>query len=214
VSPAESLVHSSTVPQWAIASLSQAPYVVVRRIVHPSPLLGVGVRGASREQRWAGFVHVDSVRKQISPFQLRISDTISAQRISSIPSLEQLCKLQRIWEHIGYKWGPGGSAGFELASGHPVTTADSDLDIIIYVDVAFSRADARSIFNSAKLAAPNSDILVETPHAAFALAEYVCNADGQMLLRCATGPRLGVDPWSEPSAELAPKTEERSVQIK
>jgi Phosphoribosyl-dephospho-CoA transferase MdcG len=39
-------------------------------------------------------------------------------------------------------WGPGGSVGFELATGKRTTIPRSDLDIVVYANEHLSRSDA------------------------------------------------------------------------
>jgi phosphoribosyl-dephospho-CoA transferase len=207
----EALADGLEIPEWVTASLAQAPYVVVRRLLHPESMLGIGVRGASRAQRWGGFVHIDKVLDKISPYQLRLSN-ISELRLKAIPVFEQLGNLEELWQGLQYKWGPGGSVGFELASGLAVTTANSDLDIVIYVDAPLGRHDAQDILRSARLVAPKADILVETPFVAFSLAEYVSHSGRQILLRSNSGPRLTDDPWSEVHIAPAQASEQRAQE--
>jgi phosphoribosyl-dephospho-CoA transferase len=97
------------------------------------------------------------------------------------------------------RWGPGGSVGFELASGVPSTTRDSDLDLVLSADEQLARTDATRLHADLSTLPVRIDLLLETPNGAVALAEY---AQGSaMLLRSAQGPRLVRDPWSAGEAD-------------
>ena len=50
----------------------------------------------------------------------------------TIPALRALSLLTQRWKALDSAWGPGGSVGFELATGRHVVTPQSDLDVVIY----------------------------------------------------------------------------------
>jgi phosphoribosyl-dephospho-CoA transferase len=92
------------------------------------------------------------------------------------------------------RWGPGGSVGFELASGVPAATPNSDLDIVLDAAASMARADAAALHAALSALAVRIDVLLETPNGAVALAEYASSA-GAILLRSPQGARLARDPW-------------------
>jgi len=47
-------------------------------------------------------------------------------------------------------WGPGGSVGFELATGKRTTIPRSDLDIVVYANEHLSRSDAQRLLVSTR----------------------------------------------------------------
>ena len=61
-------------------------------------------------------------------------------------------------------WGPGGSVGFELATGHPIATAQSDLDIVIYAESRMTHDEARLLHESAQGLPAAVDIRIENTH--------------------------------------------------
>jgi phosphoribosyl-dephospho-CoA transferase len=99
------------------------------------------------------------------------------------------------WQNLTFPWGPGGSVGFELASGRPSTNDSSDLDLIIRASAAISKEQARSLWKRTQDLTVQVDVRVETPYCGFSLEEYACRSSGRILLRYPDGPKLGADPW-------------------
>jgi hypothetical protein len=107
-------------------------------------------------------------------------------------------QLVERWRDLSLPWGPTGSVGFELATGCPVTTDSSDLDIVIRAEERVSLEQARSLCEHASGIQTKLDIRVETPDCGFALQEYAYTSSA-MLLRYPDGSRIGVDPWTKHS---------------
>jgi phosphoribosyl-dephospho-CoA transferase len=200
--------HSSA-PGWVAESLRRAPFVVVRR--GPSPAeegIAIGVRGAQRNERWAGACHPDLVRRILTPPML-LSGLVTASRpdpatppapttrAAAVPAVRTLALLAERWKDLDSPWGPGGSVGFELATGHPVATSQSDLDVVIYAGSRMTQDEARALCKSAQGLPAAVDIRVETPICGFSLTEYANRATLPILLRFAHGTVLGTDPWAD-----------------
>lgn len=115
-------------PPWVTQSLTQAPWVVVRRSLAQPGQLPVGVRGPTREQRWGTSIPISSVAERITPEQ--IVDRINAMNLRT-PAALALTELSTRLATLPVHWGPTGSAGFELASGFATLSSYSDLDIVI-----------------------------------------------------------------------------------
>jgi phosphoribosyl-dephospho-CoA transferase len=98
----------------------------------------------------------------------------------------------------GRRWGPGGSVGFEIATGVATATASSDLDLILRQDRSFETNEATDLLAAlAKAAAPaRIDLMVETPMGGVSLADLAL-MPAQVLVRSPDGPRLVADPWNE-----------------
>jgi phosphoribosyl-dephospho-CoA transferase len=117
---------------------------------------------------------------------------------ASVPALALIDLLRPLFAEHRLVWGPTGSCGFELASGLPVATADSDLDLLIRCPQALPLLQARRLQQQLdQLAARycRIDVQLETPAGAVALSEYAHGA--RMLLRGAGGARIVADPWTE-----------------
>jgi len=195
-----SLHNIATAPPWVKQSILAAPYVVVRREQGPSaPLadnIAIGVRGEGREMRWADTISPNCVAAVIPPVHLRLTSKVRAERVQKIPALGHLLRLQQKWRADERAWGPGGSVGFELASGRQTATVTSDLDIIVFAPEPFDKPYAANLLQSAQEISPQIDILIETPGFAFSLAEYATSKNTSILLRGPEGPYMG-EPWGE-----------------
>lgn len=191
------LTADADLPAWVCESLERAPWVVVRRAVagceasRRGDLVPVGIRGDSRQQRFAAWVPEEAIRDQVTP-QLLASRRpwATSVRRAAVPALAALDAVEKIMRQhalAGY-WGPGGSVGFELASGRSTATQSSDLDIVVQLDRAIPVMDARSLLSSLAVLPVRTDVLLELPHGAVALPEYA-RAES-FVLRTARGPRL------------------------
>ena len=113
-----------------------------------------------------------------------------------MPALSALARVAPILARRGYRWGPGGSVGFELATGVPTATLSSDLDVILRQDRRLepdAAADLRAALAEAADPA-RIDVLLETPRGGVSLADLAARP-AQVLVRTPDGPRLAVDPW-------------------
>jgi phosphoribosyl-dephospho-CoA transferase len=183
-------------PQWVEESLRKSPFVVVRRDRATGEQIPVGVRGAERNQRWAGFCHPRLVKSVLTPSQL-LTRAIPISRASAIPALRALNLLKERWMERVIPWGPGGSVGFELASGRHVATSESDLDIVIYAEMRMTAEEAKSLCDRAMNLPAVVDIRVETPVCGFSLKEFAGRSRAAILLRVPRGIVLAKDPWGD-----------------
>jgi phosphoribosyl-dephospho-CoA transferase len=192
------LEHADAVkPEWLDVVLKACPWVVVRRAASHTKKVPVGVRGKERAQRWAGFVNPEQIAQIVSPNQLREPSVESSRR-----GLRAFHSLRFLGTKAALKaldWGPGGSAGFELASGTPTVTEASDLDIVIRAPEPFNRAFANSICVQLEGVSTRVDVLVETPYCGFSLDEYAHSQLHKVLVRTDTGRILAADPWDVPN---------------
>ena len=175
--------------QLALEHFRAAPYVVVRRAAHEQGRIPIGIRGKSRNERFAGFVEPAAVREVFSPESLRC---LSSTR--NMPAFAALAALQQCWQELALAWGPAGSVGFELATGAAVVHEASDLDLLLRADQPLSMEQAQALHNATQALSSSVDVQVETPQGAFALKEYMARP-GSLLLRTLHGPQLVSDPW-------------------
>lgn len=197
LSSADALEWESEPPQWAAESLRRAPFVVMRRPLPRPEAFPVGIRGAARSQRAAAWVSAGAVQESITPQMLAAQHAWRRRRdVIIMPAVAALEEVAAIFDCHGMagRWGPGGSVGFELASGVPSTTPTSDLDIVLGAAASMARPDAARLHAELSALPVKIDVLLETPNGAVALAEYANSVD-VMLLRSAQGPRLVRDPW-------------------
>jgi hypothetical protein len=112
-----------------------------------------------------------------------------------VPALRSVPFLAERWRDVGIPWGPGGSVGFELATGREVVRPQSDLDIVMYAERRMTPDEARHLLDSAQGLPAAVDIRVETPVCGFSLLEYARRTPEPILLRTVAGAVLGDDPW-------------------
>jgi phosphoribosyl-dephospho-CoA transferase len=98
-------------------------------------------------------------------------------------------------------WGPGGSVGYELASGIPAVRGDSDLDLILFALKKLGITEARDLWRMISSAPGTVDALVETPFCGFSLEEFVTTSPRKILLRSSDGRILGSNPWNLSNGE-------------
>jgi phosphoribosyl-dephospho-CoA transferase len=202
IAGAEALAGASAAPRWLASELERAPWVVVRRAAPLDGRIPVGVRGRRRAERFAAWLDPAQAREYVEPLELAARRAWrNAPRCARVAALAALAAVASIMERLrlGHAWGPVGSAGFELASGVPTATADSDLDLIVRLEAPPPAALARELLIELSRLDVETDALLETPCGAIALIEYA-QARAPFLVRTAAGPRLSGDPWAGAAA--------------
>ena len=137
----------------------------------------------------------DQILKAIAPWYLR-SSMADKERLS-LPAIDSLCFLEIELRALSNDWGPGGSVGYELASGAPVITQESDLDLVLNASDCFDRDFAQYLLKKIARASAEVDVRVETPWCGFSLEEYARRNSEKLLVRTSTGPRFTTDPWNQ-----------------
>ena len=173
---------------------NQRPWVVVRRGRISDGLISVGVRGAQRHERWAGFTRLSEVLETRRPDQLRLMLAEDSRR--GLQAFRTLSYLESHLVGLDMTWGPGGSVGYELASGVPAARADSDLDFILFAPRKLEITEAENLWRMISSAPGKVDALVETPFCGFSLEEFVTTPSRNILLRTNDGRILGSNPWN------------------
>ena len=201
---AKQLISSQpSAPQWVEDNLRKTPFVVVRRGPVTGREIPIGVRGTERNQRWAAFCHSKLVKSVLTPSQL-LTRAIPTSRANAIPALSALDVLKERWMESVIPWGPGGSVGFELASGRHVVTPESDLDIVIYAERRMTAEEAKSLCDRAMNLPAVVDIRVETPVWGFSLKEFAGWSPAAIHLRVPRGIVLAKDPWGDEIGSMDP----------
>ena len=192
----EAVCKHSSVPEWAEEQVRTTPFVVVRRGLATGQEIPIGVRGAERNQRWAAFCHPTLAKSIITPPQL-LGRTVSTSRRDATPALCALDLLKERWMDLDRPWGPGGSVGFELATGSHVAKLGSDLDIVIYAENRMMADEAKFLCARAMNLPAVVDVRVETPVCGFSLREFASDSPAAILLRAPSGVIIGSNPWGE-----------------
>jgi phosphoribosyl-dephospho-CoA transferase len=190
------------VPSWVGPMLRRTPWVVVRRGWIRDGLMPVGVRGPARHQRFAAWLAIADIAERLSPEDLAAAlHAIAAERREAVPALAALARLAPLLARRGQRWGPGGSVGFERATGVPEANASSDLDLVLRQDRRLDASEAIALHRAlVEAAAPAQiDVVLETPGGGVLLAEMAAKP-ARLLVRTPDGPRLRADPWREGDA--------------
>jgi phosphoribosyl-dephospho-CoA transferase len=112
-------------------------------------------------------------------------------RRGALPALAALDAVESIMAAAGLatQWGPGGSVGFELASGYAAVGAESDLDVVVQLHEPLLRPAARSLDERLRQLPVRIDVLLESPAGGVSLTEYADSRE-RVLLRTPAGPQL------------------------
>ena len=178
---------------------NQRPWVVVRRSRISDGLIPVGMRGSQRHERCAGFTKLNEVLETRRPDQLRLLLAEDSRR--GLQAFRSLSYLESHLAGLDMSWGPGGSVGYELASGIPAVRADSDLDFILFAPRKLEITEAQDLWRMISSAPGKVDALVETPFCGFSLEEFVTTSPRKILLRTSNGRILGSNLWSLSNGE-------------
>jgi len=155
----------------------------------------VGIRGQERSQRSAAWCPANAIEQIVTPADL-VQRCKTTKDPAASPACRSLRSLAADWQWLSHRGGPGGSVGFELATGMQTTTPGSDLDIVVYANEPLSRSDAQRLLASTRGLDMAVDIRAETPICGFSLAEYAGSSGKSILLRTSAGPILGDDRWN------------------
>lgn len=191
------LTTDGAVPAWVEPALGLAPWVVVRRGYIRDGLMPVGVRGPARHERFATSLAFAAIAERLAPEELTDSRfTPERTRREQVLALTALDRVAVILTRHGFRWGPGGSVGFEIATGAATATPSSDLDLILRADRRFGPGEAVDLLAAlTEAAAPvRVDAVLETPRGGVSLADLAAGP-ARVLVRTPDGPRLCVDPW-------------------
>lgn len=180
-------------PAWAVEALQVEPPVVVRRAPSSAGTIAVGVRGKTRDQRFACWMPLSAVTRCVQPEQLITPALAEAHR--DWPLFKALAQLAGPLNQIGVRWGITGSLGFQLACGIEVTHPASDLDLLVRTPRPISRAQATSWLELIAQAPAAVDVQLQCPAGAVALREWATSSS-QVLLKTQTQPLLVDDPWA------------------
>ena len=164
------------------------PWVVVRRALAPIDRVAVGVRGANRSERYATEVELGAVCQAVAPEDLAHTAPAPGRELAV---MDTLSAIRPLLDATGLEWGPTGSVGFELATGVPTATPESDLDLVVRVSIGSQNVVPRltELHRHLHSLSGRVDCQVETTSGAVALAEIV-GGQSDIMVRTVEGPHL------------------------
>ncbi|HEY0211900.1 malonate decarboxylase holo-ACP synthase [Acerihabitans sp.] len=195
-------------PSWVVAHWCAGLPLVARRDVGRPDLLPVGIRGGERAQRAAAWVAPSAVIYRVSPEALVAGLIAGDQRAEwqqtpgrpvadlspearELPVMRALLTLAATrWP---WRWGVTGSCGYMLATGLTVSTADSDLDLLIRCPDPRAREDFAPLLAVIAALPCRVDIQLDTPMGGMALLEWLRGAS--VMIKTDRGPVMTRDPW-------------------
>jgi phosphoribosyl-dephospho-CoA transferase len=186
----EDLLADLPLPAWVSESLNLAPFVVVRRSHSPDGKIPVGVRGRERGQRFPAWLSEKKAVAVITPYTLMVSANSTRINDPGAPAaIRSLRRITPLLQRTGYRWGPTGSVGFELAANTTTVKEDSDLDILIdlpeFVPILWA---SRLMEDLQRRTLVRVDVQLNTPQGSLALADYI--GAGKVLVKGNSGPLL------------------------
>jgi phosphoribosyl-dephospho-CoA transferase len=192
-------------PEWLDLSAGEATWLVRTRGAATPACWPAGLRGRTKSERHAVKISPAHVQRVIAPTELIAALPLQESESRSAPALEAVSEVRRILEHChpDLSWGPVGSVALELASGREWVQAGSDLDIVIYTEIAIETALADRLLEAFSALSVRVDALVEGPTGGISLAEWASRS-GPWLVRSAKGPVLSSVPWSVMGCGSAP----------
>ena len=166
------LILDSSAPEWLAASLARAPWVVVRRGQILDGIIPIEARGAIKTQRLAALVSIRDVAYRSTPEELS-ARRAEPWRAAQAPALSALARVARVLARLGESWGPTGSVAFELATGLPVASRSSDLDLILRREESPGAHEAAELLEDlVQVASPaRLDAVIETAQGGVSLAD-------------------------------------------
>jgi phosphoribosyl-dephospho-CoA transferase len=184
-------------PDWLHAAFAHAPFAVVRRAPCANGFVAVGLRGATRAQRFGTWVAVADIDASFAPEDLVANEPLDGRH--ALPAFIALARLRDTRSALhDFVWGPTGSAGFELATRTSTASESSDLDLLIRMPRRCEAATMRALIDTLAQASSHAqtriDAQLETPAGGVALAELAAGRP-RVLARAADGARLVADPW-------------------
>ncbi|HWL11502.1 MAG TPA: malonate decarboxylase holo-ACP synthase [Ureibacillus sp.] len=180
------LENSLNVPDWVKHAPASQNFGVVRRMPITNKIIPIGLRGDTRDKRHGAFIDESKIVQIITPQSL-------VNRIEQFKDQIYYPALKDIkdeFEKHNLTWGPTGSVGFEIATGIPVTSPTSDIDICVYVD-EIDTEQLRVIGHFLESRNRRIDVQVEVPAiGAFVLNDYLKSAETGFIVRTKFGPHL------------------------
>ncbi len=172
-----------TVPDWLYTRPASQHYAVARRMKTTASTVAIGIRGKERSERIAGFINEQDIEQVITPKSL----VRNLAQYRDSPFYPFLSEVDTIIAPFRLEWGPTGSIGFELATGIPVATEKSDLDMTVYVPPDLDYQLLEQLYEELQQCSFRIDVQIEFEDAGAALLPDIIKFKNGFLLRTSSG---------------------------
>lgn len=188
-------------PDWARRALAFGLPVVVRRGLRDALTLPVGIRGNSRDKRFAARIPATALHDRTTPESLSLAlERMDPLRSAMIPAMAAVSEAALIFDPLNLSWGIGGAVGYELATQTPATHEHSDIDLLLRLPARPDRAELQELAERLRGLSARCDIQIETPLGGLALADWLSGAE-RVMIKSDQGPYLVADPWAVRATE-------------
>jgi phosphoribosyl-dephospho-CoA transferase len=109
--------------------------------------------------------------------------------------VKALALVSEIGDKEQFVWGPVGSAGYQLATELQVTTAASDLDVLIRCCLPPNRTQMRILCEDLRKSPVRVDVVLGGPIGGVAINEFL--ASEKVLIKGSEGPYIAAFNWQE-----------------
>lgn len=188
-------------PVWAQAVLGFGLPVIVRRAPRDAHSLPVGIRGDSRDKRFATRIPASALHDRTTPESLSQSlEHMDPLRCATIAAMAAVGEAAQIFDPLNLSWGIGGAVGYELATHTPATHELSDIDLLLRLPARPERAELQELAERLSRLSARCDVQIETPLGGMAMADWLSGAP-RVMIKSDQGPYLVADPWAEHAAD-------------
>ena len=171
----------------------------MRRAAVSTDRVAVGVRGATRTERYAAWIRRCDIVQVLSAEALRWWEILPP-----LPAFESLRTVEQRWSGIGLAWGPLGGVGFAIAADLSAVHEESDLDLLLRMPAQLQAAEVERLMESLVGLSVRVDVQVQTPYGYVALAELAQGRSKVLLCKTCGDVALVTNPWqsSAPQASV------------
>jgi len=195
------LILEEKLPDW-VNQNRLTDWAVVRRDQMNDDLIPVGLREKNRNERFACWVKQADIIKVVTPYDLIAENYLQQVSEKRQREFEIFKTFKLLGNYLSnYKWGVGGSLGYELASQRPAIKQTSDIDVLIESNHPLTPSQKQELLSICKNMSNRMDIQIITPFGGCSLLE-LCQNNTHVLLKTISGPMLVENPWIEPKKTI------------
>lgn len=187
------LEYEGILPTWVKQKVARYPVAVVRRDVITDKI-AIGIRGDTKAQKFAAYITPDKITKYLSSVDVL---KLVKNHNSNVDLWKAISEIRSYLDKKNLNWGLSGSAAYELVTGIPTVTKNSDIDLIAFKQEKLSQVEAKSLLAYLNSFGLHADVQIMRGSAGFSLEEYAKSKNNEVLIKSNKGPYLSRTPWEE-----------------